>query len=173
MSKPSRAEKFTGHAFRRTSATIVPDSGMSLDELKWQVRWNYSTVAAVYVESTKNKLSVSRRIVGAVNRSTTSTSPTLSAYRTRDGQDPLATIENQRMTVMLIKYEKYEKSDRIGGYSDKDRYEEKKERKDKYEKDDKYKDRDDKYSRDERDRYKKSKHRDEEKEEIKGQAKIK
>lgn len=78
------AEKFTGHAFRRTSATIMANSGMSVDELKRQVGWKSSTVAAAYVEeSIENKLSVSRRIVGAVNGSnnTTSTSSKLNVLQ--------------------------------------------------------------------------------------------
>ncbi|KAJ8972435.1 hypothetical protein NQ317_016677 [Molorchus minor] len=42
-------EKFTGLAFRRTSATIMENSEMSVDELKQQVGWKSSTVAAAYI----------------------------------------------------------------------------------------------------------------------------
>ncbi|HYT46389.1 MAG TPA: site-specific integrase [Methylomirabilota bacterium] len=62
------AEKYTGHAFRRTSATIMANGGMSIDELKRQVGWKSSAVAAGYVEeSTVNKVKVSNIIAGAVS----------------------------------------------------------------------------------------------------------
>ncbi|KAI4466034.1 phage integrase-related [Holotrichia oblita] len=62
------AVKYTGHAFRRSSATIMANSGMSVDELKRQVGWKSSTVASGYVEeSSANKLCVSKRIAGAVS----------------------------------------------------------------------------------------------------------
>jgi hypothetical protein len=69
------AKKFTGHAFRRSSATIMANSGISVDERKRQVGWKSSTVAAAYVkESIENKSSVSRCIVGAVNGSSSTKS---------------------------------------------------------------------------------------------------
>lgn len=60
--------KYTGHAFRRTSATIMANSGMTVDELKRQVGWKSSTVASGYIEnSTSNKIEVCGRIAKAVN----------------------------------------------------------------------------------------------------------
>lgn len=64
------AARYTGHSFRRTSATIMANSGMTIDEMKRQVGWKSSAVAASYIEdSTTNKVEVSRRIATLVNES--------------------------------------------------------------------------------------------------------
>jgi hypothetical protein len=82
------AKKFTGHAFRRSSATIMANSGMSVDELERQVGWKSSTVAASYVEeSIENKLSVSRRVVGAVNGSSSTKSTFLKSNVLENAKD--------------------------------------------------------------------------------------
>ena len=44
--KSNYAEKYTRHAFRRSSALIMANSGMSVDELKRQVGWKSSSVAS-------------------------------------------------------------------------------------------------------------------------------
>lgn len=66
------ATKYTGHAFRRSSATIMANSGMSVDELKRQVGWKSSTVASGYIEeSIQNKISVTKRIGEALTSTQT------------------------------------------------------------------------------------------------------
>lgn len=63
------AHKYTGHAFRRTSATIMANGGMNVDELKRQVGWKSSSTASGYIEeSITNKLGVSKLIAGAVQK---------------------------------------------------------------------------------------------------------
>ena len=58
-------ETFTGHTFRRTSATIVADSGASLMALKRHGRWASDRVAQRYVsESKRSKMEVSDMISG-------------------------------------------------------------------------------------------------------------
>lgn len=57
-------EQYTGHCFRRTSATILADSGADLTSIKRLGGWKSSTVAEGYIEnSIQNKAKVSRRIV--------------------------------------------------------------------------------------------------------------
>lgn len=72
--------KYTGHAFRRTSATIMANTGMSVDELKRQIGWKSSTVANGYIEeSTVNKLQVSKRIAEVVNRESVASTSSVNA----------------------------------------------------------------------------------------------
>lgn len=56
-------DSYTGHAFRRTSATIFADSGADLLTLKRLGGWKSSTIAEGYVEeSVANKAKVSKTI---------------------------------------------------------------------------------------------------------------
>lgn len=58
-------DQFTGHCFRRTSATLLADSGADLLTLKRHGGWKSNVVAEGYVEeSIKNKRKVSARILG-------------------------------------------------------------------------------------------------------------
>ena len=58
---------FTGHAMRRSSATILADSGASIVQLKRFGRWKSSSVAEEYVdESSKSKIEVADMIGGKV-----------------------------------------------------------------------------------------------------------
>jgi hypothetical protein len=66
-------EKYTGHAFRRTSATIMANSGMTIDQIQRQVGWKSAAVATGYVEeSISNKKNVSNIIGSAIGGSGTS-----------------------------------------------------------------------------------------------------
>lgn len=63
------ADKYTGHAFRRTSATVMANDKMTVEELKRQVGWKSSTVAAGYIEeSIQTKTDVSKLIAKVVNQ---------------------------------------------------------------------------------------------------------
>lgn len=66
-------EKYTGHAFRRTSATIMANSGMTIDQIQRQVGWKSAAVATGYVEeSISSKKNVSNIIGSAISGSETS-----------------------------------------------------------------------------------------------------
>lgn len=55
--------KYTGHAFRRTSATLLADSGASTTMLKQHGGWKSSTIAQGYVaQSVENKSKIFHRI---------------------------------------------------------------------------------------------------------------
>ena len=46
-------ERFTGHCFRRSSATVLADSGATRLTLKRQFRWKSDTVAEGYLAESK------------------------------------------------------------------------------------------------------------------------
>lgn len=64
----SNPEKYTGHCFRRSSATLLANSGADLIELKRHGGWRSSTVAESYIEdSIENKSKRCSRIVESIN----------------------------------------------------------------------------------------------------------
>ncbi|XP_031332895.1 uncharacterized protein LOC116163187 [Photinus pyralis] len=66
--KLSDANLYTGHCFRRTSATILVDNGADLTVLKRHGGWKSSNVAEGYIEeSLKNKMDVAERIVTSIS----------------------------------------------------------------------------------------------------------
>lgn len=63
--KLSNAEDYTGHCFRRTSATLLVDAGANLTSLKRHGGWRSSTVAESYIDdSIVNKVHVANQILG-------------------------------------------------------------------------------------------------------------
>lgn len=57
------AKCFTGHCFRRSSATLLAESGADLVSLKRHGGWRSSTVAEGYIEDSVNsKIAVARKI---------------------------------------------------------------------------------------------------------------
>ena len=64
---------FTGHCFRRSSATLLADSGADILKLKQHGGWKSSTVAEGYVEhSIENKKRIATDILGESSSSTSS-----------------------------------------------------------------------------------------------------
>lgn len=58
------AEAYTGHCFRRTSATLLVDAGADITTLKRHGGWKSSTVAEGYIEdSMHNKIQISNKIL--------------------------------------------------------------------------------------------------------------
>lgn len=58
------AKDFTGHCFRRTSATLLADSGADILTLKRHGGWKSTNVAEGYVEdSIQNKVTIARKIL--------------------------------------------------------------------------------------------------------------
>lgn len=57
-------ELYTGHSFRRSSATMLADSGANITNIKRHGGWKSTTVAEGYVEeSLKNKTEISNKIL--------------------------------------------------------------------------------------------------------------
>jgi hypothetical protein len=62
------ANLYTGHAFRRTSATLLADSGADITTLKRHGGWRSSNVAEGYIEnSIDNKLKIGKQIAKSIN----------------------------------------------------------------------------------------------------------
>lgn len=60
-------EQYTGHCFRRTSATLLVDAGGDLLTLKRHGGWRSSTVAEGYVgDSLNNKITIANKILQSV-----------------------------------------------------------------------------------------------------------
>jgi Integrase len=65
-------ESYTGHCFRRSSATILVNSGSNLLALKRHGGWKSSTVAEGYVDDClRNKMEVSKKIESSVSSAAT------------------------------------------------------------------------------------------------------
>lgn len=79
--KLNNPRQYTGHCFRRTSATILIDSGSDVTTLKRHGGWRSSSVAEGYVEdSIKNKIDVANRILKADNNENVNTASKVSSY---------------------------------------------------------------------------------------------
>lgn len=62
--KLPNAKEYTGHCFRRTSATFLVDAGADITSLKRHGGWKSSGVAEGYIdESINNKLEVAQKIL--------------------------------------------------------------------------------------------------------------
>lgn len=69
--KLPEAEKYTGHSFRRSSATILVDAGADITALKRHGGWKSTSVAEGYIDtSMNNKMDTANKIVNAVQAST-------------------------------------------------------------------------------------------------------
>jgi integrase len=71
--KLPEAEKYTGHSFRRSSATILVDAGADITALKRHGGWKSTTVAEGYIDTfMKNKMDSANKIINAVQASSSS-----------------------------------------------------------------------------------------------------
>ncbi|XP_031335009.1 uncharacterized protein LOC116164903 [Photinus pyralis] len=60
-------EKYTGHCFRRTSATMLVDSGADVTMLKRHGGWKSTEVAESYIDdSENNRIAIANKIMNAV-----------------------------------------------------------------------------------------------------------
>lgn len=86
---------YTGHTFRRTSATMLVDSGANMETLKRHGGWKSSAVAEGYIaESLGNKKNIGKMIMSSLNLSSTATSgdnctPTISSPKRPRRDDPI------------------------------------------------------------------------------------
>lgn len=68
--KLPKATTYTGHSFRRTSATLLADSGANMTTIKRHGGWKSSTVAEGYIaDSIENKAKTCELIFNTVNSS--------------------------------------------------------------------------------------------------------
>lgn len=73
--KLQNPELYTGHCFRRSSATLLVDAGGDITTLKRHGGWKSTSVAEGYIEdSLQNKLNTEKLISGSVNAGTSTSS---------------------------------------------------------------------------------------------------
>lgn len=86
-------DAYTGHCFRRTSATLLANAGADISVLKRHGGWKYSTVAEGYVEdSINNKIQISNKILDC-EISGSSSAITSTAFAFESKMDSLPTPE--------------------------------------------------------------------------------
>lgn len=73
-------EKYTGHSFRRTSATLLANSGADIITLKQHGGWRSTNVVEGYVE---NSISRKRKIGSLITNQLTSSSSTIISSQTK------------------------------------------------------------------------------------------
>lgn len=70
---------YTGHCFRRTSATILVDAGGDITSLKRHGGWKSTAVAENYIdESVQNKMNVANQILNSIEYNETNNSINIS-----------------------------------------------------------------------------------------------
>lgn len=75
-------ESYTGHAFRRTSATLLAEAGADITTLKRHGKWKSDAIAESYVEqSVTNKVKINRQIMQTISLNPPSASKETSAVR--------------------------------------------------------------------------------------------
>lgn len=84
--KLAEPKLYTGHCFRRTSATVLADSGADLTTLKRHGGWKSNQVAEGYIEdSVENKRRIGKRISDSIlnskNLDVTSKQPRMNEHR--------------------------------------------------------------------------------------------
>lgn len=90
---------YTGHCFRRTSATLLADSGADLTVLKRHGGWKSSSVAEGYIEdSIQNKEKTSTRIVENIKLKPKDNSSKPLSPRPSTSKDSVPFLENQSDT---------------------------------------------------------------------------
>lgn len=67
----SDAKAYTGHSFRRTSATLLADSGADITTLKRHGAWESTSVAEGYIEnSVQSKRKIGQQIASSITSTT-------------------------------------------------------------------------------------------------------
>lgn len=110
------AECYTGHSFRRTSATLLADSGANLTSLKRLGGWKSDKVAESYIgDSLNNKLETGKKITQSINlRSSPSPSHVEENVRPStfvdndNSSDPIPSTSKRPCTTTNIHDQSYE-----------------------------------------------------------------
>lgn len=72
---------YTGHCFRRSSATLLANAGEDILNIKRHAGWKSTTVAEGYIEdSVANKMKIAKKIVNADMPATSRTADDLNLY---------------------------------------------------------------------------------------------
>lgn len=81
--KLENPEQYTGHCFRRSSATMLVDAGADITTLKRHGGWKSTEVAESYIDNSLNsRINIANKILGEVTtQASTSTTSTLSSVQ--------------------------------------------------------------------------------------------
>lgn len=106
--KLDNPEKYTGHCFRRTSATFLANAGADLSVLKRHGGWKSSAVAEKYVEdSLEGKAKIARMIQGGENfvqvlqQTQTTTTTTAAAVTSANMPSEISITGNTNCTITI------------------------------------------------------------------------
>lgn len=103
--KLPNAELYTGHCFRRSSATLLVDGGGDLLSLKRHGGWKSSAVAESYIdESLQNKIDVSNKLLSSVEHNNSSLNITAESSTTKidGGIFPVVNFNNCTITNLFM-----------------------------------------------------------------------
>jgi len=94
--KLTNPELYTGHCFRRTSATLLIDAGGDITALKRHGGWKSTAVAEGYVDtSIANKMNTAHKIASSVIPETYVQQPTTCAQGSNNFSIPCIINENK------------------------------------------------------------------------------
>lgn len=97
------SKEYTGHCFRRSSATLLADSGATTSVLKRHGGWRSTTVAESYVEdSIENKNKIANSISGTTSYRNSNSGP--------DGSAPISSSENKNIVTETVTVSNYNSS---------------------------------------------------------------
>lgn len=78
-----KPDEYTGHSLRATSATVLADSGVSIENLKRHGQWKSTTVMEGYIrDSKKMKTEIASALTTLNNNATTTTTTSSSSSST-------------------------------------------------------------------------------------------
>lgn len=105
--KLENPETYTGHCFRRSSATLLADAGGDLLTLKRHGGWKSSSVAETYVEeSVQNKIKIAEKIGGVGAQNSLKMTTTEDASIITSNAVPYITVKNMTNSSITIKIKK-------------------------------------------------------------------
>lgn len=96
------ADAYTGHCYRRTSTTLLADSGADMLTIKRHGGWKSDSVAAGYIEnSTANKLKISKQISSSVFRHSSSSDQNIPPVRQIENLPSTSTSAINNNTISM------------------------------------------------------------------------
>lgn len=97
-------EMYTGHCFRRTSATLLVDAGGDITTLKRHGGWRSTAVAEGYIdESMQNKVNVSNQILNSIQNKEI-ININMSSSSSTSNQDPPSTMSTIQPAPLNISH---------------------------------------------------------------------
>lgn len=110
-------EEYTGHSFRRTSATLLVDGGADITTLKRHGGWRSNEVAEGYIEeSLNNKIQINQKITKFINLKSSSDDTEISRPETYVNKGLSTTVADENQNVQPIDSEKLASAEEYPGF---------------------------------------------------------